>query len=98
MVATRGSAPEASCLAQVAPSGPRAVRTATIFSCAPPNRSVTRVASAAPMSETPTVPPRLRKKVTPELATPISDGFAVFCTARTRFCIVMPTPAPSRNM
>jgi hypothetical protein len=50
------------------------------------------------MTETPIVPPRLRKKVTPELATPISSGRVVFCTTRTRFCIVMPTPAPSRNM
>ena len=56
------------------------------------------VASAAPMTETPIVPPRLRKNVTPELATPISVGFEVFCTISTRFCIVMPTPAPSRNM
>ena len=50
------------------------------------------------MTETPIVPPRLRKNVTPELATPISVGLAVFCTMSTRFCIVMPTPAPSRNM
>ena len=39
-------------------------------------RLVTLAASAAPMIETPMVPPRLRKKVTPELAAPISVGFA----------------------
>ena len=44
------------------------------------------------------VPPRLRKNVTPELETPICEGSVVFCTTSTRFCIVMPTPAPSRNM
>ena len=64
--------------------------------------SATRVdaelARVAPITETPTVPPSDRKNVTPELATPISVGRAVFCTMRTRFCIVVPTPAPRRNM
>ncbi len=50
----------------------------------------------APSAETPTAPPRERKKVTVELAEPRSAGDTWFCVARTRFCIIMPMPRPSR--
>ena len=50
------------------------------------------------MTETPIVPPRLRKKVTRARGDADLVTSVVFCTTSTRFCIVMPTPAPSRNM
>ncbi len=43
-------------------------------------------------------PPRVRKNATTELAAPSSCIGTVFCTARTRFCMVIPTPQPIRNM
>ena len=55
----------------------------------------TRALRTAPRTETPIVPPRLRKKATAELAAPRSCAATVFCTASTRFCIVMPMPVPS---
>ncbi len=59
---------------------------------------VTWVASTAPSAETPIVPPRVRKNATTELAAPSSLIGTVFCTARTRFCMVIPRPQPTRNM
>jgi hypothetical protein len=42
------------------------------------------------------VPPSERKNATDELAAPMSLSATVFCTASTRFCMVMPTPMPTR--
>ena len=58
----------------------------------------TRCASSAPSAETPTAPPRLRKNVTVELAAPRSLVATTFWVASTRFCIIMPSPAPSTSM
>ncbi|GAB3960382.1 hypothetical protein GCM10027614_82100 [Micromonospora vulcania] len=60
--------------------------------------SVTRRARTAPSTETPMVPPSDRKNATLALAAPMSLSATVFCTARTRFCMVMPTPVPTMNM
>lgn len=57
-----------------------------------------RLAMTAPSAETPIAPPRERKKVTVELAAPRSLGATWFCVDSTRFCIIMPTPRPSRAM
>ena len=56
--------------------------------------SPTLAASTAPSTDTPTVPPIERKNETVELAAPRSVGATEFCTASTRFCIVMPRPRP----
>ena len=41
------------------------------------------------------MPPIDRRNATSELAEPISVTSTVFCTAKTRFCIDIPTPRPS---
>ncbi len=51
-----------------------------------------------PSTETPTAPPRDRKKVTVEDAAPRSLGSTWFCVQSTRFCIIMPTPRPISAM
>jgi hypothetical protein len=61
-------------------------------------RVVMRLPSTAPITLTPIVPPRLRKKATEALAVPICRGSTAFCTISTRFCDTMPTPEPSTNM
>ena len=55
-------------------------------------------ASSAPSTETPTEPPIDRKNATTELAAPMSACAVLFCTARTRFCMVAPRPRPSTVM
>ena len=50
--------------------------------------------STAPRAETPIEPPMLRKNATTELAAPMSAWAVLFCTARTRFCMVAPRPRP----
>ncbi len=60
--------------------------------------SCTRVASTAPRTETPTAPPRVRKNATVAEAAPMSRTSTVFCTARTRFCIIAPRPMPMTAM
>jgi hypothetical protein len=57
-----------------------------------------RLPRTAPSAETPIAPPSVRKNATDELATPSSLIFTWFWTDRTRFCIVMPMPAPMQNM
>ena len=73
------------------PGTPAAARSWVIW-------SVTRWASTAPSTETPIVPPSERKNATDELAAPMSRSGTVFCTASTRFCMVMPTPTPTSSM
>ncbi len=41
--------------------------------------------------------PIVRKKVTPDVATPRSSKFDVFCTIRTSTCMHNPMPAPRMN-
>ena len=60
--------------------------------------SATTVPRIEPMTETPIVPPRLRKNVTALVATPRFFTSVVFCTTSMRFCMTMPTPAPSTNI
>jgi hypothetical protein len=55
-------------------------------------------ASTAPSTETPIAPPSERKNATDALAAPMSRSGTVFCTASTRFCMLMPTPTPTPNM
>src|SRR5690606_14094027 len=74
---TFGRVPDASSRSQRGASSPRLARAVATSALRSTKSCVTRAASAAPMSETPTVPPRLRKKVTPELATPIRDRKSV---------------------
>ena len=52
----------------------------------------------APSAETPIDPPIERKNATSELAAPMSDCAVLFCTARTRFCMVAPRPRPRTAM
>src|SRR6478672_338144 len=54
--------------------------------------------STAPSAETPIEPPIERKNATSELAAPMSRWAVLFCTARTRFCMVAPSPRPSTAM
>ena len=56
-----------------------------------PNRTASEVAA-------PSVPPSDRKKVTDEVATPMSCGGRVFWTLMTSICIDRPRPAPMRSM
>jgi hypothetical protein len=49
----------------------------------------TRLASTAPSTDTPMVPPSERKNVTEPVAAPSSRIGTAFCTASTS-CIVMP--------
>ena len=60
--------------------------------------SLTLVARIEPMMVTPMVPAMVRKKLTPDDAAPSCCGGVSFCTIRVRFCITMPSPAPSTNM
>lgn len=60
--------------------------------------SATWWASSAPSAETPIEPPIERKNATTELAAPMSDWVVLFCTARTRFCMVAPRPMPRTAM
>ena len=60
-------------------------------------RVLTRPASTAPSTETPTAPPKERKNATEALAAPMSLARTVFCTPSTRFCISRPMPIPSSN-
>ena len=55
-------------------------------------------ASSAPSTLTPMAPPRLRKNAISELPEPMSRRATVFCTTSTRFCMTMPTPAPTMSM
>lgn len=57
-----------------------------------------RVAMIEPSAETPIAPPRERKKVTVELAEPMSSGATWFWVQSTRFCIIMPMPRPMSAM
>ncbi|GAB7005336.1 hypothetical protein JCM18899A_28090 [Nocardioides sp. AN3] len=54
--------------------------------------------SSAPKTATPIAPPRERKKVAPEVATPRSAWGTAFWVASTRTCITIPMPAPVMNM
>ncbi|SLJ18807.1 Uncharacterised protein [Mycobacteroides abscessus subsp. abscessus] len=56
--------------------------------------SLTRVASTDPSTDTPIAPPKVRKKATLLEAAPMFCTLTVFCTASTRFCIIMPMPRP----
>lgn len=60
--------------------------------------SVTLLARIAPSTLTPIVPPMLRKKLTAEVAAPVSRAGTSFCAASTRFCITSPIPTPSTTM
>ena len=62
------------------------------------NSAVTWWLSTAPSAATPIEPPVERKNATTELADPMSSARALFCTARTRFCIVAPRPTPTTAM
>ena len=57
-----------------------------------------RLAKIAPKIETPIEPPTWRKSVEPEVATPSCSYGTEFCAARTRTCIVIPSPKPSTSM
>ena len=46
----------------------------------------------------PSEPPTWRKKVTAEVATPMSRGSTAFCIARMMLCMFMPRPAPNTTM
>lgn len=85
-------------VAHLAPSGPMPARAAWTSAARDRMPSVTVVATAAPIAATPAEPPRVRKKVTPEVAAPMACGSVVFCTTSTRFCIVMPMPRPTSAM
>jgi len=50
--------------------------------------------NSEPKMAAPNELPIVRKKVTPEVATPRSSKPTVFCTIRTRVCMHIPIPAP----
>ena len=52
----------------------------------------------APKSATPIDPPTERKKLTVDVATPRSATRTEFWVARTRTCMVRPSPMPSTAM
>ena len=60
---------------------------------------MTRLPRRAPIADTPTAPPRLRKKAIDELPDAEHAGSgSTFCTTSTRFCMIMPMPTPRTNM
>ena len=53
--------------------------------------------SGEPKMAAPNELPMVRKNVTPEVATPRSSNFAVFCTVRISTCMHRPMPVPRTN-
>src|ERR1700741_2846067 len=53
-----------------------------------------KLTNSEPEIAAPNELPIVRKNVTPEVATPRSSKFDVFCTMRTSTCIDNPIPAP----
>ena len=56
-----------------------------------------KLANSDPKMAAPKELPMVRKKVTPEVATPRSEKLEVFCTTSTSTCMHSPIPEPSRN-
>jgi hypothetical protein len=59
-----------------------------------PIRSLRRFENNEPNIAAPNELPMVRKNVTPEVATPRSSKFEVFCTMSTSTCMDRPMPAP----
>ena len=62
-----------------------------------PMRSSRKLANSEPKMAAPNELPMVRKNVTPEVATPRSSNFAVFCTVRMSTCMHRPMPVPRVN-
>ena len=86
--------PCASCWAWAAASG----LAAAASPIRPPTSVGSRVNSTDRKAAVPIVPPIWRKKVTDEVATPISRGETAFCTARMTGWKLKPSPSPIMTM
>ena len=60
-------------------------------------RPVRKLVNSEPKMAAPNELPMVRKKVTPEVATPRSEKLAVFCTVSTSTCMHNPMPVPRMN-
>src|SRR5436190_18857664 len=71
--------------------------------CTPAGSSRARLpcslfAKIAPKIATPNEPPICRKRIAPDVATPMKRYSTAFCTASTSTCITIPSPSPTTSM